>query len=120
MSKPSKTISELEAEKAQIEQELSQLQHKKQRYENRIGYYENGDRKKRTHRLCSIGGTVEKLSPEFKELSKTELFELLEYIFTLPEVQRAVRHSFFNHQAKIKQEQEGNYHGSIPSECHTD
>ena len=35
-----KTIPELEAEKAENERKLSQLQHKKQQLENRITYYE--------------------------------------------------------------------------------
>ena len=42
-----KTIPELEAEKAENERKLSQLQHKKQQLENRITYYEKGDRRKR-------------------------------------------------------------------------
>ena len=41
-----KTIPELEAEKAENERKLSQLQHKKQQLENRITYYEKGDRRK--------------------------------------------------------------------------
>ena len=35
-----KTIPQLEAEKAENERKLSQLQHKKQQIENRITYYE--------------------------------------------------------------------------------
>ena len=42
-----KTIPQLEAEKAENERKLSQLQHKKQQLENRITYYEKGDRRKR-------------------------------------------------------------------------
>ena len=40
-----KTIPQLEAEKAENERKLSQLQHKKQQLENRITYYEKGDRR---------------------------------------------------------------------------
>ena len=46
-----KTIVELNAEKEKIEQQLTQEQHKKQRLENRIAYYERGDRTKRAHNL---------------------------------------------------------------------
>lgn len=46
-----KTIAELNAEKEKIEQQLTQEQHKKQRLENRIAYYERGDRTKRAHNL---------------------------------------------------------------------
>ena len=45
---------------------------------------------KRTHRLCNLGGTVESLAPEVKDLTRTEMTELMEYIFSLSEVQRAV------------------------------
>ena len=46
-----KTIAELNAEKEKIEQQLTQEQHKKQRLENRIAYYERGDRTKHAHNL---------------------------------------------------------------------
>ena len=46
-----KTIPQLEAEKAENERKLSQLQHKKQQLENRITYYERGDRRKRAQPL---------------------------------------------------------------------
>ena len=46
-----KTLAELNAEKEKIEQQLAQEQHKKQRLENRIAYYERGDRTKRAHNL---------------------------------------------------------------------
>ena len=50
-----KTIAELNAEKEKIEQQLTQEQHKKQRLENRIAYYERGDRTKRAHNLIVRG-----------------------------------------------------------------
>ena len=37
-----KTLAELNAEKEKIKQQLAQEQHKKQRLENRIAYYERG------------------------------------------------------------------------------
>lgn len=40
MVKKQKTIPQLEAEKAENERKISQLQHKKQQLENRITYYE--------------------------------------------------------------------------------
>ena len=46
-----KTLAELNAEKEKIKQQLAQEQHKKQRLENRIAYYERGDRTKRAHNL---------------------------------------------------------------------
>ena len=54
-----KTVPELEAEKAENERKLSQLQHKKQQIENRITYYEKGDRRKRAHHLITRGAAIE-------------------------------------------------------------
>ena len=71
--------------------EVVQCQHRLQQYENREKYYEKGERAKRTHRLCNIGGTIESLAPEVKELSQVKMYELMEQIFTLPEVQAAVK-----------------------------
>lgn len=77
---------------ASNEAELEQLQHQQQRLENRIAYYEKADRKKRTHRLCTIAGTMESIAPELRELTTPEVIELLEQIFELPEV-RVVIHN---------------------------
>ena len=44
-----KNLAELNAEKEKIEQQLAQEQHKKQRLENRIAYYERGDQIGRAH-----------------------------------------------------------------------
>lgn len=57
-----KTIPELEAEKVENERKLSQLQHKKQQLENRITYYEKGDRRKRAHRLITRGAAIESVA----------------------------------------------------------
>ena len=58
-----KTIPQLEAEKAENERRLSQLQHKKQQLENRITYYEKGDRCKRAHHLITRGAAIESVAP---------------------------------------------------------
>ena len=89
MTKP-KTLDQLQAEKEQAETQLAQEQHKLERLENRKKYLEKGERTKRTHRLCNLGGTIESLAPEVKDLTRTEMTELMEYIFSLSEVQRAV------------------------------
>ena len=93
MAKP-KNLEQLRAEKEQVETQLAQEQHKLERLENRKKYLEKGERQKRTHRLCNLGGTIESLAPEVKDLTRTEMTELMEYIFSLPEVQRAVRHIY--------------------------
>ena len=97
MAKP-KNLEQLRAEKEQVETQLAQEQHKLERLENRKKYLEKGERQKRTHRLCNLGGTIESLAPEFKDLTRTEMTELMEYIFSLPEVQRRPSHGDYPHQ----------------------
>ena len=101
-----KTLDQLRAEKEQAEIRLAQEQHKLSRLENRKKYYEKGERAKRTHELCNIGGTVESLAPVFKGLPKQEMYELLETIFSLPEVQRTLR--------SFEDRKEDAEHGSVP------
>ena len=81
-----KTIPELEAEKAENERKLSQLQHKKQQIENRITYYETGDRRKRAHHLITRGAAIESVAPLTKVLTETEFYAFAEKAFSLPEV----------------------------------
>ena len=87
MTKP-KTLDQLRAEKERAETQLAQEKHKLERLENRKKYLEKGERTKRTHRLCNLGGTIESLAPEVKDLTRTEMTELMEHIFSLSEVQR--------------------------------
>ena len=61
MTKP-KTLEQLRAEKERAETQLAQEQHKLERLENRKKYLEKGERTKRTHRLCNLGGTIGSLS----------------------------------------------------------
>ena len=78
MTKP-KTLDQLRAEKERAETQLAQEQHKLERLENRKKYLEKGERTKRTkrtHRLCNLGGTIESLAPEVKDLTRTEMTEL--------------------------------------------
>ena len=81
-----KTIPELEAEKAENERKLSQLQHKKQQLENRITYYEKGDRRKRSHHLITRGAAIESVASLTKVLTETEFYAFAEKAFALPEV----------------------------------
>ena len=115
-----KTLEQLRADKERTEKELEQETHKLQRLENRKKYYEKGERSKRTHRLCNLGGTVESLAPEFKDLTRTEMTELMEYIFSLPEVQRAVRHMAITHINQANRGKEQKADGTISSERHAD
>ena len=73
---PNPELEKLRAEKEKNEKEIEQLNHKIIRLENRQKYYEDGERKRRTHRLCTIAGTLESIAPEIKELDITEVMEL--------------------------------------------
>ena len=92
-----------EPKRNRAETQLAQEQHKLERLENRKKYLEKGERTKRTHRLCNLGGTIESLAPEVKDLTRTEMTELMEHIFSLSEVQRAVRHMAITHIKPSKQ-----------------
>ena len=69
MEKP-KTLEQFRAEKERAETRLAQGQHKLERLEKRKKFLEQGERKKRTHRLCNLGGTIESLAPEVKDLTR--------------------------------------------------
>ena len=81
-----KSREELEKEYAEATAKLEQYQHKGQRLENRIKYYQQGDRKKRNHRLITHGAAVESIVPEVRGMSERAFFVFMEQVFSLPEV----------------------------------
>ena len=115
MYQSSPELIKLQKEQATVEQQLKQLQHNQQRLENRKSYYEKAGRKKRTHRLCTIAGTMESIAPEIKELTLPEVTNLLESIMDLPDVQRVLHNAVLLHREK-----EENTLGPVPLECHAD
>lgn len=102
--KKSLTLEEIRLEKERLERELLKTQHQLDRMENRKKFIEKGEQSKRTHRLCTIGGTVESLVPFIKELSKTEVLEFLESVFSLPEVQSMTEKVYVLHEEKKETE----------------
>lgn len=104
---PNPELEKLRTEKEQNEKKVEQLGHKIQRLENRIKYYQAGERKRRTHRLCTIAGTLESIAPEIKELDITEVMELLEYVFHKEDVQRAVQRMKNAHNLRNRNAKEG-------------
>ena len=92
-----KTIPELEAEKAENERKLTQLQHKKQQLENRITYYEKGDRRKRAHHLITRGAAIESVAPLTKILTETEFYAFAEKVFSLPEIKGLLMQAINEH-----------------------
>jgi hypothetical protein len=107
----------LQQEYANNESQLAQLLHQQQRLENRLSYYEHGDRKKRTHRLCTIAGTLESIAPGIKKLTLPEVIEVLEIIFSYPEAKSTVHNWVLLHKQKYGEVDSG---GTVPLECDTD
>jgi len=70
---------------------LEQYQHRIQRLENRLRYYTEGERKKRSHRLITRGADVESVAPEVRGMSQSAFRILVEQIFSLPEIAALVR-----------------------------
>lgn len=99
-----KTIPQLEAEKAENERKLSQLQHKKQQLENRITYYEKGDRRKRAHHLITRGAAVESVAPLTKALTETEFYVFAEKALALPEVKGLLMEAVNEHNREQQKE----------------
>ena len=104
---PNPELERLKTEKDKNEKEIEQLDHKITRLENRQKYYEDGERKRRTHRLCTIAGTLESIAPEIKELDITEVMELLEHIFYKEEIQTLVHRMKINHDSRLRRAKEG-------------
>lgn len=63
---------------------------------------------------------MESLAPEVKDLTRTEMTELMEYIFSLSEVQRAVQHMAITHISTVNREKEMNANGTLSFQRHTD
>ena len=61
-----------------------------------------------------------KSKKEVKDLTRTEMTELMEHIFSLSEVQRAVRHMAITHISQANREKELKADGTISSERHAD
>ena len=84
-----------------------QAEHNLQRIENRKKYLEDGERKKRTHRLCVRAGALESMVPELKGMTDAEFFTLMENVTALPEFQ----HELY---LIVKQREEGASDGIVP------
>ena len=92
-----KEIEKLQAEKERVERQLTQEQHKIQRFENLAAYYEKGEQRKRAHRLITRGAAIESVAPQTKELGETEFYTFAEQVFALPDTQRLLTEAVSNH-----------------------
>ena len=94
-SKRKKTeIEKLKEEKKNVEEELSeamkkqeQIEHQLQRAENRADFLKDNERRRRTHRLVIKGAIIEDIAPYLKDCSDQEFYNLMDEIFSLPQVQ---------------------------------
>ena len=97
MVKKQKTIPQLEAEKAENERKISQLQHKKQQLENRITYYEKGDRRKRAHHLITRGAAIESIAPLTKVLTEIEFYAFADKALAVLEIKGLIMEAVNQH-----------------------
>ena len=95
-----KEIEKLNAEIADNERQLVQLRHKQQQLENRVAYYEKGDRRKRAHRLITRGAAVESIAPLAKVLSEAEFYDFAEKALVLPDVKALLMETVNEHNQK--------------------
>ena len=107
-SKKKKTeIEKLKEEKKDVEEELAeamkkqeQIAHQLQRAENRADFLKDNERRRRTHRLVIKGAIIEDIAPYLKDSSDQEFYNLIDEIFSLPQVQGFIM-------ARQENEQEG-------------
>lgn len=66
-----KSLDQLRLEKERAELRLAQEQRRLTRLENRKQYYEKGERAKRTHELCNIGGSEQSVQTQRIRTQKT-------------------------------------------------
>lgn len=86
-----KSREELEREYAANAARLEAYRHRQQRLENRLRHYKEKDRKERTHRLVTRGAAVESVVPAVRGMSEVAFYDLMEQVFSLPEVSALVR-----------------------------
>ena len=83
----------LEKQCEATERQLEQEQHKLIRLQNRAKFLKGSERKKRNHRLITLGAMVESIEPKVKELSPKAFYFLAERIFRLTSVQELVAYA---------------------------
>ena len=110
-SKKKKTkIEKLKEEKKSVEEELDtatkkqkQIEQQLRRAENRAEFLKDNERKRRTHRLVIKGAIIEDIAPCLKYCSDQEFYNLMDEIFSLPQVQGLI----MTRQENAQEEQDG-------------
>ena len=87
-------IEKLKEEKKDVEEELAkatkkqeQIEQQLRRAENRADFLKDNERRRRTHRLVIKGAIIEDIAPCLKNCSDQEFYDLIDEIFSLPQVQ---------------------------------
>lgn len=103
-------IEKLKEEKKDVEEELAkatkkqeQIENQLRRAENRADYLKDNERRRRTHRLVIKGAIVEDIVPCLKDCSDQEFYNLMDEIFSLPQVQGLI----ISQQENKQEEQDG-------------
>ena len=87
-------IEKLKEEKKDVEEELAkatkkqeQIEQQLRRAENRADFLKDNERRRRTHRLVIKGAIIEDIAPCLKNCGDQEFYNLMDEIFSLPQVQ---------------------------------
>ena len=87
-------IEKLKEENKGVEEELAkatkkqeQIENQLRRAENRADFLKDNERRRRTHRLVIKGAIIEDITPCLKNCSDQEFYNLMDEIFSLPQVQ---------------------------------
>ena len=86
--------------------EEEQINHKIQLEENRMDYLKKKERANRTHRLCVKGGVIESLVPGITDFTEKEFYDLMESIFSVPQIQMIIEEKINSHNGR-KEESNG-------------
>ena len=84
-------LEKLRAEQERVQRELEQAKHQQQRLENRLSYMNTGERRARAHRLITRGAAIESILPATQPMTERAFYELMEAVFSLPEVQTVIQ-----------------------------
>ena len=76
-----KTKEDFESEINDLKEQEKQLERQLNREENKIKYFKERDRKKRTHRLIVKGGIVESILPELKDVDEKDFYNAMQIFF---------------------------------------
>ena len=79
-------LEKLQTQKDKVERQIAQYEHRETLLQNRITCLDQGERRKRAHRLITRGAAVESIAPGVKSMSETDFYELMETILTRPDI----------------------------------